>query len=89
MPLGGLYGVLLGYLVTKKAFIGRRSMELVSMVNYALPGTIVVGVTPAATFRLRLAGRWNWWPSSLGRGDDVAGGRSTEEVSSMPTGSLP
>jgi len=41
MPLGGLYGVLLGYLVTKKAFIGRRSMELVSMVNYALPGTIV------------------------------------------------
>ena len=41
MPLGGLYGVLLGYLVAKKAFIGRRSMELVSMVNYALPGTIV------------------------------------------------
>jgi len=41
MPLGGLYGILLGYLVTKKQFIGRRSMELVSMVNYALPGTIV------------------------------------------------
>jgi len=41
MPLGGLYGILLGYLVTKKQFVGRRSMELVSMVNYALPGTIV------------------------------------------------
>ena len=41
MPLGGLYGVLLGYLVTKKLFPGRRTMELVSMVNYALPGTIV------------------------------------------------
>ena len=41
MPIGGLYGVLLGYLVTKKAFVGRRSMEVVSMVNYALPGTIV------------------------------------------------
>ena len=41
MPLGGLYGVLLGYLVTKKAFFGRRTMEMVSMVNYALPGTIV------------------------------------------------
>jgi iron(III) transport system permease protein len=41
MPLGGLYGILLGYLVTKKQFLGRRSMELVSMVNYALPGTIV------------------------------------------------
>ncbi len=41
MPLGGLYGILLGYLVTKKTFFGRRTMELVSMVNYALPGTIV------------------------------------------------
>ena len=41
MPLGGLYGVLLGYLVTKKVFVGRRTMELVSMINYALPGTIV------------------------------------------------
>ncbi|MET0683523.1 MAG: iron ABC transporter permease [Casimicrobiaceae bacterium] len=41
MPLGGLYGVLLGYLVAKRNFVGRRTMELVSMVNYALPGTIV------------------------------------------------
>jgi len=41
MPLGGLYGVLLGYLVSRKAFVGRRTMELVSMINYALPGTIV------------------------------------------------
>ena len=41
MPLGGLYGVLLGYLVARKAFAGRRTMELVSMINYALPGTIV------------------------------------------------
>src|SRR4029077_795857 len=41
MPLGGLYGILLGYLITKKTFAGRRMMELVSMINYALPGTIV------------------------------------------------
>ena len=41
MPLGGLYGILLGYIVAKKQFPGRRSMELVSMINYALPGTIV------------------------------------------------
>src|ERR1700730_8034441 len=40
-PLGGLYGIMLGYLVTKKSFMGRRTMELVSMINYALPGTIV------------------------------------------------
>ncbi len=41
MPLGGLYGILLGYLVARKSFAGRRTMELVSMINYALPGTIV------------------------------------------------
>lgn len=41
MPLGGLYGILLGYLVTRHSFAGRRTMELTSMVNYALPGTIV------------------------------------------------
>ncbi len=41
MPLGGFYGVLLGYLVARKEFAGRRTMEVVSMINYALPGTIV------------------------------------------------
>ncbi len=41
MPLGGLYAVLVGYLVARKAFPGRQAMEVVSMVNYALPGTIV------------------------------------------------
>jgi iron(III) transport system permease protein len=41
MPLGGLYGILLGYLVARKKFPGRQSMEMVSMINYALPGTIV------------------------------------------------
>jgi len=41
MPLGGLYGILVGYLVTRKRFVGRRTMEILSMVNYALPGTIV------------------------------------------------
>jgi iron(III) transport system permease protein len=41
MPLGGLYGIVVGYLVGRTAFIGRRAMEVVSMLNYALPGTIV------------------------------------------------
>ena len=41
MPLGGLYGLVMGYLIAKKEFFGRRSMEMVSMMNYALPGTIV------------------------------------------------
>jgi len=41
MPLGGLYGVLVGYLIARRDFPGRRAMELVAMINYALPGTIV------------------------------------------------
>ena len=41
MPLGGLYGVLVGYLVTRGRGSGRQAMEIVSMINYALPGTIV------------------------------------------------
>ena len=41
MPLGGLYGVLVGYLVTRGPGPGRQAMEIVSMINYALPGTIV------------------------------------------------
>jgi len=41
MPLGGLFGVLVGYLVARRRFPGRRAMEMVSMINYALPGTIV------------------------------------------------
>ena len=41
MPLGGFYGVLVGYLVARGRFAGRRVMEIVSMINYALPGTIV------------------------------------------------
>jgi iron(III) transport system permease protein len=41
MPLGGLYGVTLGYLVARTEVAGRRSMELLALLNYALPGTIV------------------------------------------------
>ena len=41
MPIGGLYGVVVGYLVARTEFIGRSAMEIVTMLNYALPGTIV------------------------------------------------
>jgi iron(III) transport system permease protein len=40
-PLGGFYGVLVGALVTRRRALGRTTMELASMINYALPGTIV------------------------------------------------
>jgi iron(III) transport system permease protein len=41
MPLGGLLGIVVGYLVARREFPGRHAMEVVSMVNYSLPGTIV------------------------------------------------
>ncbi|MBI3457528.1 MAG: iron ABC transporter permease [Candidatus Rokubacteria bacterium] len=41
MPLGGLYGVALGYVVARTEARGRRWMEFVALMNYALPGTIV------------------------------------------------
>jgi iron(III) transport system permease protein len=41
MVAGGFYGVIVGYLVAKKSFISRQAMEVVSMLNYSLPGTIV------------------------------------------------
>ncbi len=41
MLLGGLYGVVVGYITAKKHFFSRELMEIVSMANYALPGTIV------------------------------------------------
>jgi iron(III) transport system permease protein len=41
MPVGGLFAVVLGFLVSRTQFPGRRTLEFVSMMNYALPGTIV------------------------------------------------
>ena len=41
MLAGGVYGVVVGYLVAKKEFLSRQLMEVVSMINYSLPGTIV------------------------------------------------
>lgn len=41
MPLGGLFGVVVGYLIARRNFAGREALEIATMVNYALPGTIV------------------------------------------------
>jgi len=41
MPVGGLFAVVLGFLVSRTQFPGRRVLEFVAMMNYALPGTIV------------------------------------------------
>jgi iron(III) transport system permease protein len=41
MPVGGLFAVVLGFLVARTRFPGRRALEFAAMMNYALPGTIV------------------------------------------------
>ena len=41
MPVGGLFAVVLGFLVSRTRFPGRRALEFAAMMNYALPGTIV------------------------------------------------
>jgi iron(III) transport system permease protein len=41
MPVGGLFAVVLGFLVSRTQFPGRRMLEFAAMMNYALPGTIV------------------------------------------------
>jgi iron(III) transport system permease protein len=41
MPVGGFFAVLLGFLVARTQFPGRRALEFAAMINYALPGTIV------------------------------------------------
>ena len=51
-PLGGLLAVVTGYLVQRREFFGRRTMEFISMLNYALPGT-VVGIAYIIAFNER------------------------------------
>jgi len=41
MPVGRPLRVVLGFLVARTEFPGRRALESPAMVNYALPGTIV------------------------------------------------
>jgi len=41
MPVGGLFAVVLGFLIARMRFPGRRALEFAAMMNYALPGTIV------------------------------------------------
>lgn len=40
-PAGGLLGLVIAYLVTRKKFPGRRLLDFLSMLNFAVPGIIV------------------------------------------------
>ena len=52
MLIGGIYGVVIGYITAKKKYFSRKLMEVVAMINYALPGTIV-GIAYLITFNKR------------------------------------
>jgi iron(III) transport system permease protein len=40
-PVSGLLGMLIAFLVVRRAFPGRRPMEFLSILNFAVPGTVV------------------------------------------------
>jgi iron(III) transport system permease protein len=40
-PVGGLLAVAIGYITTKKKYIGNKLLEFVSIINYSLPGTVI------------------------------------------------
>lgn len=42
-PLGGILGIVIAYLITRKKFPGRQLLDFLSMLNFAVPG-IVVGM---------------------------------------------
>lgn len=40
-PVTGLLGMIIAFLVVRKSFPGRRAMEFISMLTFAVPGTVV------------------------------------------------
>ena len=40
-PLTGLLGMVIAYIVKRKQFVGRRLMDITSMLSFAVPGTVV------------------------------------------------
>lgn len=40
-PIGGILGMIIAFLVVRKRFFGRKLMEAVSLMTFAVPGTIV------------------------------------------------
>lgn len=40
-PISGVLGMVLAFLIVRQRFVGRRALEFTSMLNYALPGTLV------------------------------------------------
>jgi iron(III) transport system permease protein len=51
-PLGGLLGMIIAYLTVRVRFYGRRFMEVVSLLTFAIPGT-VLGIGYVSSFNQR------------------------------------
>jgi iron(III) transport system permease protein len=51
-PAGGLLGMIIAYLTTRVRFFGRRFMEVVSLLMFAIPGT-VLGIGYVSSFNTR------------------------------------
>lgn len=39
--IGSFLAIIIGYIIQRKKFAGKRALEFISMLNYALPGTVV------------------------------------------------
>lgn len=40
-PIAGLLGMIIAFLVVRKRFVGKRLLELISMLSIAIPGTVI------------------------------------------------
>jgi iron(III) transport system permease protein len=40
-PVGGILGMIIAYLTTRVRFFGRRALEVVSLLTFAIPGTVL------------------------------------------------
>lgn len=40
-PISGLLGMAIAFLVVRKSFLGKKAMDFISMLSFALPGTVV------------------------------------------------
>ena len=58
-PLTAIVGLLSAYVITRHQFVGRRTFEFLTMVSFAIPGTVIgvscFGPVKDDRFRLELA----------------------------------
>lgn len=63
-PLGGILGMVIAYLLVRKRFLGRKLMEVTSMLTFAIPGT-VLGLAYITTFNTPISWLADTWFGGL------------------------